>query len=237
MEHARHVPLAVADVPFKNFPASHTAHLPLAVGDSPVRYCPAVQAGWAMHVKPSVVPLHEPLRYWPPGHVLLLHALQEDEFVVPLHTPAYLRTPQLLAPRAVQFSAVPGKRRRKTRAGEQAQREQAQREQAQRERGGRNRGRTGHSLSVWAGARKWRPLREGGGGRRGPGRRGRRGWRRPGRLSRCAARKCNRHGRDSHQAQARCCHAAPLPCSSSGGTRRKQNRAGGRRRPVKTGVK
>ena len=80
-----HVPLAVEDAPLRKRPLPHegwSLQSPLAVTECPLRNWLLVHVGWALHLNPSVLPLHEPVRYCEGEHWALLHDVQVPEAVV-----------------------------------------------------------------------------------------------------------------------------------------------------------
>ena len=98
----------------------HDAQVPFSVADEPFRYSPALQLPWSAHLKPSVVPLHEPVLYCEEPHLAFEHdvqvplAVEDDPFkndpdahvgwsahlnplVVPVQAPVrYCKGPQLV---------------------------------------------------------------------------------------------------------------------------------------------
>ena len=84
-EHVVHTPRLAVDAPFRNSLVVQDgclAHVPFEVADCPVRYCPLGHSACAPHVKPLVVPLHLPDRYWFAPHLMFLHVAQPPFLVV-----------------------------------------------------------------------------------------------------------------------------------------------------------
>ena len=65
----------------------HVVHVPLVVAPDPFRNWLLLHDGWLLHLKPLVVPEHEPLRYWLLAQFVLLQVLHLNPFVVPPHDP------------------------------------------------------------------------------------------------------------------------------------------------------
>ena len=76
-----HVPVRNRDELEPQPALEHEVQLPFAVADEPLRNCPDEQDGCELHLKPSVLPLHEPERYCEDKHCALLHDVQVPEAV------------------------------------------------------------------------------------------------------------------------------------------------------------